>query len=292
MNGKKILVRLIWLFLCINIVLFILNLSVKHNEYRVTSEQIDNVVSVLKQQGITVNAQLPERYLPKRIGELNFSGSNARYTVEKNFFGKVMANVKHSVGPSKVQENSESKTQYCSYDDEVLAFDNDYIFYENKKINGAEKLVTEEMAKEYCDRLIKRLYPDDEHKYEIQIEEKEGYLKLYFYPLFEGVPVLDAQIIFDVYEKGVRYAKFYAGTISPISTEKKEIYPVNLVLFGIKEYTKDIESPVITEAKLVYKKLLNNDETWGQEIVPMYKISITGLEDALFVNAYTNEIVK
>lgn len=292
MNGKKILVRLIWLFLCINIVLFILNLSVTRSEYRLTNQQIKNIESVLEEQGIRVETELPQEYAPKKMGNVDLFGMNARYTIEKNFFGKNMMSVKHSVDSSKMQPDSDKKVQYCSFDQETLAFDGDYIFYENKALDFIKGRITEEDAKDYCMNLIKRLYPEDENRYEIQVAEKEDYLVLKFYPLFEGIPVLDAYMEFNVCENGVFSATFYMGRISPVSAEKKDIYPVNLVLFGCKEYIEQVEAAVITEVKLVYKKLPNNDEMWEQEIVPMYKITVAGLEEAIFVNAYTNEVMK
>lgn len=296
MNGKKILVRLNCLFLAINIILLILNLLVKSSEYKISSQRLENISQVLEKEGISISCDLPIEYSPKRNAVLSFTESNMKYTLEKNFFGNNMASVKHSVGESKVEAYSDGKMQYCTFNNEVLGFGGNYIYYENKNVTDEGKTISNEAAKKLCDALIDRIYVGKKETFEIQYFMKDGHVEVLYHQLFDGIPVLDTSMKFQVCDNGVMSAEFYVGDITVSATEKKDIYPVDLVLFGIKDQIKDDAKEqsklVIKEVSLAYTTLSNEDERWGQEIVPVYKIIIEGLENQVFVNAYTNEIIK
>lgn len=296
MNGKKILVRLNGLFLAINIILLILNLIVKSNEYKISNQRLENITQVLEKEGISIPSKLPTEYSPKRSAVLSFEGSNTKYTIEKNFFGNNMASVKHSVGESKIEKCSGKKMQYCTFNNEVLGFGDNYIYYENENVTDQGKQLSIEAAKKFCDTLIDRIYVGKREKFEIQYLVKDSYMEVVYHPLFDGIPVLGTSMVFKVCDSGVMSAEFYVGDITANATEKKDIYPVDLVLFGLKdrlkEGTKEQSPVVIKEVSLAYGTLSKGDDRWGQEIVPVYKIIIEGLENQVFVNAYTNEIIK
>lgn len=292
MNGRRILRRLIGLFLAINGILLILNIKVKREEYFLSPQRLDYIVKVLEKQGIKVNSVLPNDYLPKQEGDLSFPGMSARYTIEKDFFGSHMLHVKHAVGESKVNPSSGQKIQYCSFDQEILAFDGDYIYYENQKISSSREKPTLKEAKRFCEALIKRVKIGEGEHYKVEVEETEKEIFLTYYSVFNEVPVVDSYMTFKVCRKGVISAVFYVGDITVVNTEAKEIYPIDLVLFSLSPFIQEHQGTVIEKVELVYKRRSEEQEIWGQEIIPMYKIVINSLEEPLFVNAYTNERLK
>ena len=224
MNEKKILVRLNCLFLAINIILLVLNLIVKSSEYKISSQRLENISQVLEKEGISIPSDLPIEYRPKRGAVLNFTGNSMKYTLEKNFFGNNMASVKHSVGESKVEEYSDGKMQYCTFNNEVLGFGGNYIYYENKNIANESKTINNEAAKKLCDALINRIYVGKKEIFEIQYVVKDNYVEVVYHPLFDGIPVLDTSMTFQVCSGGIMSAQFYVGDITISSTEKKDIY--------------------------------------------------------------------
>ena len=97
---------------------------------------------------------------------------------------------------------------------------------------------------------------------------------------------------FDVYKAGVASGTMYLGEIEITSEKGKEIYPIDLVLFGIEEYMLENQYTNISDITLAYKRAKSEDNIWGQKIIPVYKIEFDGLDQALFVNAYNNEILS
>lgn len=291
MNGKKILVTLIWFFMGINIILFVANYMLKEKEYKVSTDRIENIEQVLEKQGITIECELPRIYEPKVAAELSFAGASVRYTVEKNFFGNDLVSVKHSVGKSKENPLSDMKVQYCTFNNEVLAFDGNALHYENKGIVFDEN-GTEQNAHAACNALIKRIDPNRKESYRIVATPTDEGWQIMYYPLLDNVPVEDSYMIFKVCKSGVLNATMYLSEMNVVNTEKREVVAIDLVLFNLIDYLKTESVEAITNVELVYKDLPDNSEMWEEEIVPAYKITAKGLDQPLFVNAYTNEIIK
>lgn len=292
MNGKRILKKLIGLFLIINVILFMFNYANTSTTYTLTKGRVDNIKAVLADRGIAISAQLPRNFSPKSSANLSFMDNAFRYTIEKNFFGNNLASVKHSVGTSE-SGHGHGKVQYSVLEDEVLAFTGKNLLYTNKQIKAWDKKPNLKEAKAFCQKLIKRIDPklnvDD---YKLQIEERENYWLLTYYLVFEGIPVLDSYMTFRVCEDGVASGEVHLATLEITSEEKKDIYPIDLVLFNLPDYIEGQDNLEISDIELVYKRNSNSNNMWGQNIVPAYKIQIKGLEEALFVNAYNNQILK
>lgn len=292
MNGKKVLDHLIRLFVVLNIILWIFNHVSQSNEYSVSEERMEQITQLLEKKGITIKEELARDFSPKSTADLQYIGEDIaiREEIVKSFFDNKLASVKRLRQESVTNPGEEMRLYVL--DNETLIFDKYALRYENLAHEGEGTRPSVEQAKKMCAQLLKRIsYGQKELEYEIEVVEKAHYITLTYFPKLEGIPVVDAYRSFDVYEKGIARGTLYLGNIEVTSEKGKEIYPIDLMLFGIEDILLERGVTEITDITLVYKRSKSEDSIWGQQIIPMYKIEAKGLEEALFVNAYSNELM-
>lgn len=292
MNGKRVLDGLIKLFVILNLGLFIFNYVSSSNEYLLSEERIEHITQLLEKEGIHIDTELIRDFSPKKNADLQYIGDgiSIRDEIVKSFFNSDLARVKRFKKESEV--NAGEEMRYYSLNGETLIFDKYALRYENESNKSNNAKPTIEQAKRMCMNLLKRISSaSTSADYEIEIVEHEYYLTLTYFPKLDGIPIVDASMTFEVYKAGVASAAMYLGKIEITSEKGKEIYPVDLILFGIEEYILENQYTTIKEVELVYKRAKSEDNIWGQQIIPVYKIEFDGLEEALFVNAYNNEIL-
>lgn len=292
MNGKKVLDGLIKLFVVLNLGLFIFNYVSRSNEYLLSKERIEHITQLLEQEGISIDTELIRDFSPKKSADLQYIGDglSARDEIVKNFFNDDLASVKRFKKESEVNAGGEMK--YYTLNNEALIFDKYTLIYENESNKSSEGKPTIDQAKKMCMNLLKRVgYSNMADEYEVKVVEQENYLTLTYYPKLEGLSILDVYMTFNVYKEGVASSTMCLGKIEVTSEKGKEIYPIDLVLFGIEEYMLENQYTNISEITLAYKRAKSEDDIWGQKIIPVYKIEFDGLDQALFVNAYDNKIL-
>lgn len=292
MNGKRVLDGLIKLFVILNLGLFIFNYVSSSNEYLLSEERIEHITQLLEKEGIHIDTELIRDFSPKKTADLQYIGDgiSIRDEIVKNFFNSDLASVKRFKKESEV--NAGEEMRYYSLNGETLIFDKYALRYENESNKSNNAKPTIDQAKRMCMNLLKRISSaSTSADYEIEIVEHEHYLELTYFPKLDGISIVDASMTFEVYKAGVASGTMYLGKIEITSEKGKEIYPVDLILFGIEEYILENQYTNIKEVELVYKRAKSEDNIWGQQIIPVYKIEFDGLEEALFVNAYNNEIL-
>ena len=292
MNGKKVLDGLIKLFVILNLALFIFNYTSKKSEYLLSEERVEHITQLLKQEGISIDTELIRDFSPKKSADLQYIGDgiSIRDEIVKNFFNKDLASVKRFRKESEVNVGEE--VRYYSLNNETLIFDKYALIYKNESNESNNAKPTIDQAKKMCMSFLKRIgYGNTSADYEVEVLEHEHYLTLTYFPKLEGIPILDEYMVFDVYQSGVANGMMYLGKIEVTSEKGKAIYPIDLVLFGLEEYMLENQYTNISEVTLVYKRAKSEDNVWRQQIIPVYKIKFDGLEEALFVNAYSNEIL-
>lgn len=290
MNGKKILNELIKLFVIINIVLFVINYAFRGNQYVMSQDRVKNITKLLEEKGIHIKTELIRGFEPRGSGNLTFIGSGiaVRDEIGKHFFKDNWANVKRSTAPS--EKNIGGTINYYMLGDEVLSFDYNELSYSNKRVSLLGKKPTLEKAKGMCNKLIARIGDKwSKQEYFIFGESYEDYWKITYYPLLEDLPVMDSYLEFYVSSEGVMNAQMYLADIQLESEIKKDIYAVDLALFGIEDDILESGYLEIEKVTLCYKQEENEENVLGQKIIPAYKVEIKGLEEPLFVNAYTNK---
>lgn len=293
MNGKKILEELLKLFLVINIVLFVINYACRANEYLLSQESIQNIEKLLEMDGIEIDTELLRNFAPKYSANLTFMGDSVvvRDTITKHFYGNQLVNVKRYT-ESSVQHPNE-KVLGFALDGEKLTFDNNELVYNNNSMISKKSRPSVEQAKSMCMKLLKRIDSKKIKKeYDIVTEKQENSWKITYYPTLDGIPILDSYMEFEVYADGVAKASLYLADVQIRSGGKQDIYSVDLVLFGIEDFMLENNYKRIKEVTICYKRAENEENVLGQQIIPAYKVEIEGLEEPIFVNAYTNEMLK
>lgn len=301
MNGRRILIKLIFIFLIINGVLLIFNAQSKKGEYTLSTKQLDYIKQVLQKEGIEVSGYLPATYSPQAIAHLEHSSEDLKYEIEKNFFKTDLAKVKHYssvfIGDNKskkqiqdLQDSEEERWQYSSYEDEILGFKGYKIYYEYAQAEDGIPSIKE--ADEVCRELMHRLSPQTQQEYKLEVTKEEDGLLMTYYPLLEQIPIIDCPMTFKVGKEAVKWAILELGQVTQLEGERQALYPVDRVLFKWMDYFKEQECYHITDVQLVYKGSRQEGDLWERQIVPAYKITMNGLTNHLFVNAYNNELIK
>lgn len=293
MNGKKILEELIKLFLVINIVLLVINYACRANEYLLSQESIHNIEKLLEMDGIKIDTELLRNFAPKYSANLMFMGDSVvvRDTITKHFYGNQLVNVKRYTQSSTKHPNE--KALSFALGDEKLTFDNNELVYNNNAMISDKIKPSVEQAKNMCMKLLRRIDSSKvRKKYYIVTEEEKNSWKITYYPTLDGIPILDSYMEFEVYADGVAKASLYLADVQIRSGGKQDIYSVDLVLFGIEDFMLENNYKRIKEVTICYKQAENEENVLGQQIIPAYKVEIEGLEEPIFVNAYTNEMLK
>lgn len=290
MNVKKLLNQLIKLFLVLNLALFIMNCVNLSTEYRLPQERITYIYELLSREGIEIEGELERDFSPKRPADLIYKGDGlaVRNEMTKNFFKDDLVSVKRSKSNSKQYPGDE--VWHYTLGGETLSFDRYELRYENSNIEKSEVQISLEEANYLCESLLSRIgMKIDRNQYIIESQEHHTYWQLTYYYKLERLPVLDLYMTFIVHSGGISSATMYLGEIEITGQTKQAIYPVDLVLFGIEEELLKEGHKRIRKVSMAYKKLEEEDSIWGQKIVPVYKIELDGLEEPIFVNAYTNK---
>lgn len=263
------------------------------NEYRLSEERLDNIIQLLKENSISVSAQLNGDFSPKRPADLQYKGDNlsVRDEIIKRFFKSDLASVRRFRKES--QQSPGQEAWYYAFGAETLVFDGNMLLYENRDVQEDGIKPSLEEARKACVNLMKRINPNFiEQNYIMESESQENSVTITYYEKLDELPVLDLYMSFVVYDKGIAEGNMYLGEIEVTGEKREEIFPVDLVLFGIEEELQNRGCTAVESVSMAYKRLENEDNVWGQQIVPAYKIQGQGLDGTIFVNAYTNEILR
>lgn len=299
MNGRRILTTLIRGFVVLNIALLILNGIKFFSAYRLSAERVEDIIAILNEQGIQVECELPRVYIPRMEAILTLqTGANTsttnRYDIAKTIFGKSMSNVVITNATIGGEYNQRTARTY-SRDGESLIFDQEEIVYLNENEIKAKEQMTVKKAKQLCQQFIDQIkYKDLFKDAYVQVKDKGEYTSLIYYPKFDGIPVFSNYIKFELVNNKIYMAKIRVGYIESTNKIRENIYPIDLVLFGIKDELekRDVnmdETVYITDITLGYESIdVRNATIFGEQLIPVYKIIIKGLDLPILVNAYTN----
>lgn len=294
MNGKKILNRLVIVFIIINLLLFGFNISKYYEQYSLSDMRVENILTVLEEEGIQVEAQLPRLYFPKTKATLNLISKDisTKEEVVKALLGGNLEGVTRS---NLIGSNQTSNKRMYKKGQEAIIFDGEQIIYTNEAIAEVGAMHSPQEIEKVCETFLKRISKVTGLTQNYKEYNEGEPQRIVYYPLFKGIPVFDLYIEFKVYEEGVRQITMKLGLLEAIEEQiqNQEIYPIDVVLFGVKEYLTQEKPLIITNITLGYSQ--NNEvksSIWGEQVVPVYKIELSGLEKSIFVNAYTNEVLQ
>ena len=295
MNASRVLNRLIQVFLAINILLLAMNGTRIAASYVLSKDRIANITSILESRDIVMDIPLPRVFIPRRRGAIIIpeSTAEAREKIVKSILSPNLEDIFISTKTNSQYDKKPSRVY--TKNGATVTFSQDDIVYRNINVSEAKpvKLIT---AKRICKDFINKVGLKKVFK-SAYIEDlsTSDETRLIYYPKFEGSPVFDSYIHFRITRDGVAEAVMHMANIEAFKSinTRYTIYPIDIVLFGIED-NLDLQKPVhITNIVLGYHSLGEEGmDILQQEIVPAYKISIEGLNEPLFVNAYTNKEIK
>jgi len=295
MNSNKVLNGLLHVFLGINILLFIINGLKFTSSYILTQNRIKDITSILEQRNIMIDQALPRVFTPKKQGKLIMpeSTSEGREALVKNLLSKDMKKV--TISTEESSNNSKIPARAYKAENIKITFAGSQSIYSNNNLVGGE-LVNLRTAKKVCAKFIKQagLNKSFRNPYIEDISTKEATILIY-YPRYEGMPVFDSSIQFYIFKEGIAQAIMKVAKIESLKgiDTKRIIYPIDIILFGIEDYLEVKGAVHITDIVLGYRSLkIEGMDILEEEIIPVYKITIQGLSEPLFVNAYTNTQIK
>lgn len=294
MNGHKVFIRLIQVFVVVNILLLIINIIKFNASYVLSTERIKNITSILEAKDIMIDVPLPRVFTPKRQGTIIIpeSTSEAKEELIKALIAERMDEVKvssntsgHYKKPTRVYTKGNLSLTFA--DNEIIYLDSAITLGQKGDLRKAEILANRFILKAGLTKTFN-------HSYVENTNESESIVLIY-YPKFKGAPVFDSQIRFYISDQGIAKVIMHVGKVEALKgiNAKRIIYPIDLVLFGIED-SLSVQRPVhITAITLGYCSLgTQGMDILEKEIIPVYKIEVDGLNETLLVNAYTNEAIK
>ena len=295
LNGKKVLNRLILLFVVINIIVLMLNLVAASKRYIVSDERINNIITLLETKDVFVEGKMPINFRPRQSINIVYESSTVsmRDDIVRKVFGEDTLDIRRST--IKEGENNFGKTYKFELDSEVLEFNKYNIRYTNSNTNLYYEGINE--IKKYGNNLIKKM--GIEHMYVnpyVEYQEYEDKKIMKYFSTVKDIPIDDVCMIMEVYKSGCKI-ELPLARVEEVENSYQEIIPVDRVLFGIDEYINQmvgvfLREIYIREIRLIYRKQnVESDNIWGEKNIPVYKLEIQGLEKPIFVNAYTNDYI-
>ena len=295
LNGKKVLNRLILLFVVINIIVLTLNLVAASKRYIISDERINNIITLLETKDVFVEGKMPINFRPRQSINIVYESSTVsmRDDIVRKVFGEDTLDIRRST--IKEGENNFGKTYKFELDSEVLEFNKYNIRYTNSNTNLYYEGINE--IKKYGNNLIKKM--GIEHMYVnpyVEYQEYEDKKIMKYFSTVKDIPIDDVCMIMEVYKSGCKI-ELPLARVEEVENSYQEIIPVDRVLFGIDEYINQmvgvfLREIYIREIRLIYRKQnVESDNIWGEKNIPVYKLEIQGLEKPIFVNAYTNDYI-
>ena len=293
MRWNKALNFLLIIFICLNIALAWINYDRFNGSYKVSEERIQTIKSLLADRNIQVKADLPTLFIPRSsiwIEPIEISAS-LRDAIVNRLFGKERADVTIT---NEVSGDYGKNALIYSKGEAQLKFYKDHIGYRNEAAKSKETAVSIKQASKFAKDFIRQLDLAD-HLKEVKIDYRsESYgIAVTYYEVYRGLPIFDSYVKMKISPNGVFEAEVRCLEVTDKVSLTKPLYPIDQVLFALQNPIVENETYVIESVELGYR--LDHSEGMhilSEEAVPVYKITIEGLSDPIFVNAYTNTYEK
>lgn len=292
MKWDKALTYLIIMFLCVNIGLAIGNYNKSVRTYRLSDRRKENITSVLKDNNVIVKTKMPTQFAP--VSSIWVLPVEVTPSVRDDLVKKLISSDGEGVRITKEMSELpyEQATRVYTKDEKELKFSTNYVYYKDSSIEVSNSFMPANKAKDIANEFLKKVDMLKNTK-KLKIEHRnESYgASMTYYEVYDNLPIFGSYIHMKIAEDGVFEVILHGNTVGDKAQNKKPIYPIDTVLFGLMDEV-DTSEPIIIEDMTLGYAVPSSVEmhVLREEAVPMYKISIQGLNKPLFVNAYTNTV--
>lgn len=269
---------IIFLFL-LNALLIGLNFK-KDQQYVITSDQKKSITTVLSENNVVINTDIPEEFVP--IGQLYMKPYN--YDVlklQKIFFGDV----------SEVKRTEEFEKTILTYNKKSLVIANNIVsFRDNIVDNNIE--FSKSYAVKRCSNIISAIENNYTKMYMDTYSVNSDVISLRYIQKFNGYNIFNNVVIFKVYKSGIIECEFTYNEPIEIKQPKLDICSADEALFTFMNEIKDIygdERVFIKKIDFGYLIDDNSDLNTNNIVsVPHYRIFTENIEQPFYINAYNN----
>lgn len=296
MRWGKALTTLIIIFMILNSALAIGNYAKNIQAYKLTNQRVKNITKILKDKEITIEADLPDTFLPQQA--IWIVPVDITAEIRDRLVKDVLSGDTNQITLTKEKSDRpyENPSRIYTKDKESLSFQDNNITYENKGALPKEKDAIERIPKDQALGLAKAFVQkinlaDNFKDVKIDYTEESYGANVIYYELHKGKPIFDSYINIKISPRGVFKAYIHALNIDETKSSKKPIQPIDKVLFTLQDEIKDKIPLTISSIELGYAMESSRGmHILKEEAIPMYKILLDGLDDPVFVNAYTNTV--
>lgn len=307
MRWGKSLTQLIVIFIILNIFLGISNYNKNIKAYTLTQRRIENVKKLLSDKGITIETSFLKNFKPQRsiwLVPIEMT-SQKRDKLVSNLLTQDSSQI--TITKGKSEELYHTARRIYTKGDKRVVFQGNSVFYSNNIVEnlGQQELknlplnLNREEALSLAKAFVKKIdldniFEDYQIKdYQVSYRVSSDGAEVTYYTVYENRPIFNSYLRMQINSEGVYEA--YMQVLEVVEKEKavEPIYPLDKVLLGIRDSVEQYGETSITEIQLGYAMQNKRGmHILKEEAVPVYKITLEGLEEEIFVNAYTNLIMQ
>lgn len=277
MNWERARKYTVAALILLNIVLLLLNL-LNLSGKKMTSEQKNDIINILRQNGISVNCELPDKIMSE--SQLTLRRVEFDYLRLQKIFFESSDNLKRIDATDKVT---------ISNGPQVLTVEGNHIEFTDANIAAADKSAAEKKAKS----LVKDIHSYFGNFYMYSSEENDTAYIFRYTEKVSGLKVYNNIISVSVFkEGGLRLGLSFLQTGEHYG-DKMNIIPCDEALFAampfiIKYEGTDKELTVTGVELCYYLQGVPSDEGIA---IPCYRIAVNW-DRIYYINAYTGTLVN
>lgn len=279
MNLKKSKNYTITFLILLNLILLLFNI-VNNKKNHLSDTQISAITEVLSKDGISIETELPEQFEPSP----QYSAKSASYDLLElqNIFFQ---------GSESVKRTEEFDKTIFSSPDASLSIQNGVILYENTQPADGYSYNKNDIT-ELCSFYTSKLNGHYSNLTLDKYTDFGGYSTVLYTDSINGGKIYSNYLLAYVYNDMTYSIKAAYNEFPELVGEKIEICSADEALFIFCNSFKklyDISNIVIESMDLGYYTADNYSSTFVN-LIPHYRIFITGDETPYYVNAYTSSM--
>lgn len=287
MKWDKSLKILLVIFGVMNIFLAYSNYKKYIQTYELSKERVEAITTLLQEEQIEVNGELPRSFLPIKNVWLEPFVLDA--TIRNALVRSLLGQIQEGITISRESNENPYEMNYLVYrkDKEKLYFKSNELVYNKEGLLGGK--MTQKEVIIHAEDFIRRLEMEKYFEKTKRIVTLESYGgRVTYYEVYNGLPLFDSFVELEITPEGVRCGRLRATQVVEKESRLSRIRPIDQVLFEGIDLIGEQRPIVIDSIELGYRmKSHEGKHILEEEAVLVYKIKISSLSEPVFVNAYT-----
>lgn len=258
----------------LNLFLFVCNIW-SDSRYILTSESVDSIKNILLKNGITVDAELPENYMPMR--QIRFSEPWYDIIELQEIFFRENKNIRRT---------EEFEKTILTSGDETISIFGGKVYYQ-KRSSDMKQDFSEKSVMEICRPYVEKINEAYTEMTLDNIKRYEDYFIVQYIQRYKGFNIFNNYIRFTVFKDGSLEAEFKYNNVKGMFGNKMDVCSADEALFIFSDEIKkisDLETITVNDIEQGYFFEKSDDRI----AAPYYRILIEESHLAFYVNAYNS----